>query len=40
VTRQANFAALANEACFRSYLGPDMTRAAEALCSERAARSS
>ena len=32
VTRHPNFAALANEGRFRSYLGPDMTRAAEALC--------
>ena len=31
VTRQANFAALANEARFRSYLGPEMTRAAETI---------
>jgi ABC-2 type transport system ATP-binding protein len=40
VTQQANFATLAGEARFRSYLGPEMTRAAEALCSERAARHS
>src|SRR3954463_3854498 len=38
VTRPASFAALANEARFRSYLGPAMTQAAEALCSMRAAR--
>ena len=31
VTRQANFAALANEARFRSYLGLEMTRAAETI---------
>ena len=33
VTRQESFAALTGQARFRSYLGPDMTRAAEALCS-------
>ena len=37
VTRQESFAALTGQARFRSYLGPDMTRAAEALCSARAA---
>ena len=31
VTRQPNFRALANEPRFRSYLGPEMTRAAESL---------
>jgi ABC-2 type transport system ATP-binding protein len=36
VTRQESFAALTGQARFRSYLGPDMTRAAEALCSLRA----
>jgi ABC-type multidrug transport system ATPase subunit len=35
VTRQPNFAALADQPRFRSYLGPDMTRAAEALCAVR-----
>ena len=40
VTRQANFAALAGEARFRSYLGPEMMRAAEVLCSQRAAKHS
>jgi energy-coupling factor transporter ATP-binding protein EcfA2 len=35
VTRQPNFAALANQPRFRSYLGPDMTRAADALCSAK-----
>jgi len=35
VTRQPNFAALAEQPRFRSYLGPDMTRAAEALCAVR-----
>ena len=35
VTRQPNFAALANQPRFRSYLGPEMTRAADALCSAR-----
>jgi ABC-2 type transport system ATP-binding protein len=39
VTRQESFAALTGEARFRNYLGPDMTRAAEALCSARAASS-
>ena len=29
VTRQPNFPALVNEPRFRSYLGPEMTRAAE-----------
>lgn len=38
VTRQPNFAALAGEPRFRSYLGPEMTRAAEALCTAQAAR--
>ena len=36
VTRQESFAALTGQARFRNYLGPDMTRAAEALCSARA----
>jgi len=35
VTRQPNFAALADQPRFRSYLGPEMTRAADALCSAR-----
>jgi ABC-2 type transport system ATP-binding protein len=39
VTRQESFAALTRQARFRSYLGPDMTRAAEALCSVRATSS-
>ena len=37
VTRQPDFATLTNQARFRSYLGPEMTRAAEALCAGRAA---
>ncbi|MEH2529293.1 hypothetical protein V1274_000302 [Bradyrhizobium sp. AZCC 1614] len=36
VTRQPDFAALTREPRFRSYLGPEMTRAAEALCVGRA----
>ena len=36
VTRQPNFAALTGQARFRSYLGPEMTRAADALCGRRA----
>jgi len=35
VTRQPTFAALADQPRFRSYLGPEMTRAAEALCAVR-----
>jgi ABC-type cobalamin/Fe3+-siderophores transport system ATPase subunit len=35
VTRQPNFAALAGQPRFRSYLGPEMTQAADALCSAR-----
>jgi ABC-type Na+ transport system ATPase subunit NatA len=37
VTRQPSFAALTADTRFRSYLGPDMTRAAEALCPAPAA---
>jgi len=37
VTRQPDFATLTNQARFRSYLGTEMTRAAEALCAGRKA---
>ena len=37
VTRHPDFAALTGQARFRSYLGAEMTRAAEALCGSRAA---
>ena len=36
VTRQPDFASLTGQPRFRSYLGPEMTRAAEALCVGRA----
>jgi ABC-2 type transport system ATP-binding protein len=36
VTRQPDFATLTSQPRFRSYLGPDMTLAAEALCAGRA----
>jgi ABC-2 type transport system ATP-binding protein len=36
VTRQPNFQSLVDEPRFRSYLGPEITRAAESLCSNRA----
>jgi ABC-2 type transport system ATP-binding protein len=35
VTRYPNFPALVNEPRFRSYLGPEMTQAAEAVCSTK-----
>jgi ABC-2 type transport system ATP-binding protein len=35
VTRQSSFQALVDEPRFRTYLGPEMTRAAESLCSFR-----
>jgi energy-coupling factor transporter ATP-binding protein EcfA2 len=36
VIRQPDFASLTGQPRFRSYLGPEMTRAAEALCVGRA----
>ena len=35
VTRHPDFRALVNEPRFRSYLGPEMTQAAEAVCSTK-----
>jgi ABC-2 type transport system ATP-binding protein len=37
VTRHSDFATLTDQVRFRSYLGADMTRAAEALCAGRRA---